>query len=568
MHNCLQIPEILDAIFVNLVDVHSHDDTDIPFPGSTTLVNIALTCRAFKESALDVLWNTISGLDPIVGCLPHDAVCTIEEARDIPARDIPVAWRSAAKRLRFNRNIVAKDYTRIRENASRIRTVCRPQSGYSQSHTLDKLFLHVLYSRQQVVGPILPHVQHAMFSADDFKDHAVYPRLIIGPRLTSIEIAAFENSNSVADGFEPISSIPWKTIGRVLAEALSPIQVFKLDEYRTMDQWKLNTFVSEDATSLLSGFQSLKVLEALSLEVDHFTFLRFSTLPCLEELTISISSVSITHVVRHHTHCDQLFPALTKLYLSTSSLKPCAELIELPHAFERLTSLEIRSGADDTSSLHHFFQSIQRNALLSRNLSFLKFKADCYPWTPPSDTHGPIDLDTIAPLLSLPNLSSLHLDAHSPVHLTNDDLPQMGKAWPRLEVLNLPDRTTYPPPRMTLVGLLPLLASCPSLRQMTLCVDATQDVPSFAELGPIVPHRSLAEFCYCRSPIRDSSDVAAFLALALAGLERMGDNWLYDWEGVLRRGYYPPEEAVDLKYRALWREVEEKLYQVLLHSDS
>ncbi|KAG6819400.1 hypothetical protein H0H93_012130, partial [Arthromyces matolae] len=338
-----------------------------------------------------------------------------------------------------------------------------------------------------------------------------------------------------------------------------------IDEYRTGDHWKLNTIAPHDLLLLLHTFKSLRVLEALSLDIDYITFLHFSTLPHLEQLTISISSEVLSHFSSENH--DHLFPSLQKIHLNTPSLESCAELFELPNAFERLTALEIRSEAGAIWDLHPFLQSLRRNTYLPTNLTYLKLRIAFYPWEPPLplSTTSPITFFTLSPLLIFPNLSTLHIDADTPFHLTNIDLTRLGTSWPLLEVLNFPERTSSSTPQLTLTGLLPFLKSCPHLRELTLRVDGTEDVSNFADLGPIPPHRSLTDFCYCRSPIKNPSGVAAFLALAFSKLETIGDNWLYGFDDDLV-GF--PEDPLDQKYRALWGDVEEKLSQVLLHPNN
>lgn len=61
MHRALEIPELIHAI------ASSTDDDD----GRTRLA-FALTCRAFLEPAIDLLWVSQDGLYNLIRCLPQD----------------------------------------------------------------------------------------------------------------------------------------------------------------------------------------------------------------------------------------------------------------------------------------------------------------------------------------------------------------------------------------------------------------------------------------------------------------------------------------------------------------
>ncbi|KAG6910715.1 hypothetical protein DXG01_008246 [Tephrocybe rancida] len=575
MHRCLWTLDILLAIFTDVAGAHMDGTERTPSPESAALLNLALTCRWFKGPALGILWRAIPGLDSIVACLPQDAL----HIYGLPS----ASQRETLKVLRLNRDINLKDF---KEKADRIQVVGRPQYSHCRPYVLDPSFLHIHKSSQQAVGPLLTSVKHAMLYATDFTGDAVFPRLIIGPKLLSIDIMAFNKSRTV-DGKDVIPSAPWEMIGRLLTEA-ARVQVITIDEYRTKYGWELGTFAPLDIVSLLRGFQSLKVLRTLSLEVDRPTFLHLSTLPYLEELALSVPSGAIMDVVKNYQPYDQLFPNLSKLRLNTSG-PHCASLFQLPRAFERLKALEVRFQNDGTWSLRRFFQSIRTNTQLSQNLtsfkftvargelesnnrpsidlttitsllalpnlSILHFEVASYPWEPPSNRY-PIDFTTIAPLLALPNLSVLHLEGDGIVNLTNANLLSMGASWPRLEVLEFPERTCQSILKITLVGLLPLLASCAYLRELTLRVDAREDALGLAEAGTIVPHRALAEFCHCRSPITNPDGVAAFLQAALSGLETLSDNWLYVLDDDLQ-GF--PQDSVEQGYMDLWGEVERQV---------
>ena len=76
MHTIFSIPDVFLNIldFVNL-QVHNKD----PFHGyhelcyhNPTLAALAVTCKAFMEPTLNVLWKSQRGLGPLVRTLPTD----------------------------------------------------------------------------------------------------------------------------------------------------------------------------------------------------------------------------------------------------------------------------------------------------------------------------------------------------------------------------------------------------------------------------------------------------------------------------------------------------------------
>ena len=67
MHHALQIQEILLLIFYHCR--HSRVTSDLPA--------LARTCRAFKEPALDVLWEELDDPSPLARCLP-EASCYLQ----------------------------------------------------------------------------------------------------------------------------------------------------------------------------------------------------------------------------------------------------------------------------------------------------------------------------------------------------------------------------------------------------------------------------------------------------------------------------------------------------------
>ncbi|KAF8550073.1 hypothetical protein OG21DRAFT_1488050 [Imleria badia] len=64
MHHALEIQEILLNIFQHCYSPGRWKDT------TSDLASLARTCRAFREPALDVLWEDLDDLSPLAQCLP------------------------------------------------------------------------------------------------------------------------------------------------------------------------------------------------------------------------------------------------------------------------------------------------------------------------------------------------------------------------------------------------------------------------------------------------------------------------------------------------------------------
>lgn len=85
MHQALLISDIVAAILNLSGDVkvppkyHSVTSRDLSLPidylpRRALAINMALTCRAFRDSALDVLWECVDDFSSLIGLLPEDLV--------------------------------------------------------------------------------------------------------------------------------------------------------------------------------------------------------------------------------------------------------------------------------------------------------------------------------------------------------------------------------------------------------------------------------------------------------------------------------------------------------------
>ncbi|KAI6012068.1 hypothetical protein PISMIDRAFT_332436 [Pisolithus microcarpus 441] len=119
--------------------------------------------------------------------------------------------------------------------------------------------------------------------------------------------------------------------------------------------------------------------------------------------------------------------------------------------------------------------------------------------------------------------------------LTDNDLEDLVKAWPHLEVFHLIQHgIPYPLVHLTLRGITALLYHCPKLRHFALMFDATW-VP---EDTALLSRGILSAVKYMgvdRSPVSPSDDVAAYFSTIMPYLEvvcvhdRHGDWSQWQW---------------------------------------
>jgi hypothetical protein len=72
MHPCLEVQEIL-ANIISHIELKHEDGEPEAATGWHDVLNLALTCKAFLEPALDGLWHTQPSLFSLLQTLPEDA---------------------------------------------------------------------------------------------------------------------------------------------------------------------------------------------------------------------------------------------------------------------------------------------------------------------------------------------------------------------------------------------------------------------------------------------------------------------------------------------------------------
>lgn len=130
MHRCLRLTEILERIFCLVLDVQFIDPSFdayqllqpaiLPFPntkGRHSVLNLALTCRAFRDPALNVLHSYIGDIWPLRESVPGQL--PIPSWVHIPEQFRPSILRATCVQIFFNQNLHHHDsaYALLLESA-------------------------------------------------------------------------------------------------------------------------------------------------------------------------------------------------------------------------------------------------------------------------------------------------------------------------------------------------------------------------------------------------------------------------------------------------------------------
>lgn len=88
MHLCLELDDIQSEIFGYVYDPSAMHWIVSPLRDRKSLAALAVTCRAFYESAMDVLWSELDSLAPLVKCMPPN-MWQMEKDTDVSGRIDP-----------------------------------------------------------------------------------------------------------------------------------------------------------------------------------------------------------------------------------------------------------------------------------------------------------------------------------------------------------------------------------------------------------------------------------------------------------------------------------------------
>ncbi|KAF8550694.1 hypothetical protein OG21DRAFT_386347 [Imleria badia] len=426
MHHALQIQEILLNIFG-----HSSATPDLPA--------LARTCRAFKEPALDLLWEELADPSPLARCLPEVSHHSqIHRQRDKPT-----------KRYSFRKSLTQIEWDILRSYTRRIRSLL------DDGNILDWESVSIFLS-PPTTEPLFPNLRH-LHARRLTETKIKYLLYMPFPSLMSLDLSFTftkrEYPNSLQGSFE-------------LFFKFSP-NIKRLRIFLSQPDIMFSNFFS----TYICRWQSLETLDYFNITLDVDALAHLSRMPALSQLSCTPSATS--------PPAPLSFSNLHHLTLRSVFLYPISQFLSrtrLPAITDFSAYIEC---CPSKQCLYSFFASVQASAI-GHTIEELQFEEGLGMQDGGEVTYV-LGFEDLQPCTAFSNLRRIYLDLGWDVGLSDSELLTLALAWPHLEHLLINVEWGWNTPGgITPNGLLQLLQTCPSLSEIGLAID-TQGYTEFRE---------------------------------------------------------------------------------------
>ncbi|KAG0695052.1 hypothetical protein DFH29DRAFT_287522 [Suillus ampliporus] len=517
MHHCLRLTEILEVIFhyvfnsVKLVDssfILYSLPRILPSPYNRdrrSVLHLALTCRAFRDPALNVLYSHLKDIWPFIMRLPDKM---IQSGKSSPVHPGPPEWfhplvpRAACVHILFNPCYNDAAYSFLLASAPKDALI------FPKLHSLTWCDSRI--TSIPTLSLLLPTIDTlSLYVSNTLFRKAIIPYLhTTAPRLKALEF-----------------------VGEVIMTGDGP---------------------SEFESVLLSFPEGLTELSFRCCDISSSLLDIIAPWPRLRWLTLRLGSKSIPI---GPLHVPLPFQVLTHLHVSCDDLSLFTSFLR---SFQMLgmDSDTCSFGCSNLRTVHINANRCSPASSWFELLSFLTcatleniiLTERCYyQGVQPCPTPSSFDFHPLlAHPASLANLKTLILspDHSSSIALTELDILALARTCPYLNILDLGARNTP----VSLYTLCILVQRCRELREVSLCVDAGLDAlgetPSTNgddndQVG-LQPNTRLIKLDVGESPISSAGplypstapdlmmSIPRFLhamAPRLAGIARRGGGW-------------------------------------------
>ncbi|KAG1748306.1 uncharacterized protein EDB91DRAFT_1245016 [Suillus paluster] len=441
-----------------------------------TLLALALTCKSFTEPALDLLWQYLRGLAPLIRCLPQSL------------------WKMNAQKLEFQRTMTLDDWSIFCKYNHRVRSLNRAvhEVGTETWRTL---------SCPPFSPPLLPNLT-SLDWYETTSETFPYVWLFVTPKLTKLNI--FPGN---------------LTFGLSEQSILSSISML----CPSVSHFSFHSFGSLELEDTSTALQCWSHLHSVTTgRLSEAAILHLSNLPSLRVLKFTLPSTPISpntqRLLQHHGFC-----AIQELEIT------CEGDLALLYTFLEKLSIAPKV-LSYVITIHDVDFTLVPPAFISRlsdpcaHSSLEEVWLYITDWS--TDHHASIGAATFQPLFAFRNLRKLSFQAYCGVRLDDAVLLQMAKAWPLLEDLSF-DAYHNLSHDVTPHAFVSLLQHCSRLVSVAVFINWStidgRDIP------PTVPyqgfsHNALSEAYFGCPIIRHPTRIAAFIS-AIAPKMKSIEAW-------------------------------------------
>ncbi|KAJ7141711.1 hypothetical protein C8R43DRAFT_1071604 [Mycena crocata] len=336
---------------------------------------------------------------------------------------------------------------------------------------------------------------------DDLRSRFPLIRLVLGPRITSLEIGFCCDS----------ASIPYFSLIPTLARKFPGLIVACIPSAPSIVSFPVpHSKLRESTSQFLRGLEHVQTVRVVDLDQPAIEHL--ACLPTLIDLTVSdMGSFSLSPQLTN----TPLFLYLTSLNVSTTSVDVATAFTEAV-AYSPLTELHITlTGSISNADLLTVY-TIVSDSFLHSPLHQLQIGAEQL-------TDG-VPGTVLEPLLSLTALKTLWLHAGRGFDLDDALVTDMARAWPQMTHLTFFGFDTDIFPRVTLEGLRAFAEHCPDLQWVEIPVHALEVPAPHTSPATRIVQRNLTRWSVGFSPIENAASVARFLSGIFPNLVSIQSN--------------------------------------------
>lgn len=465
MHHCLETPELLQYVL---------EYTEKPI----ALLNLALTCKTFSNSALDSLWSVHSDLKAVLKLLPEDALQFSTYNSHLDIIKVLVMPFLAQHSLRFTdiyfqslaRPAIHSDLSPLRKYAHLLRTITLISPPFAdreatlgdgpvKSPTISQNLLHEL-NELSSFQELFPNVRTILCQSINIQHTPFW--IFLTPNTKELDIQCAVHNHTQPQIGKVLDTIP----------RLSPnLRSFKWDHGYLGGLEEPMVGFNEMISNILLQYKSLHEIDVSHVVPTSKAIKHVLGIPELESLAwgleprAQLPPVGTTSKsLRHYRHMHRI---PVSYFMQIASLLVACKLETLYITLHPLRALQLQE------TLTFLRNNIDVGTLTNFTIA-IGVQLPIEP-TPSEDTV--FNIRTLSPLLSFKHLRKVEVSIAKwivtacSLDLDDKSLETMASSWPHLEILRLMDWNHTKIPKVTLNGLLALAKQCPNLRELGIGVN-------------------------------------------------------------------------------------------------